>query len=139
MSLVRIALAIALVGYWGMGLKGVYWSLLITSLGFGVVLTIRELRRGSLRIDWKKCLAIVNFGLPFVPTGLLFFFLLNADRFFLLRSLGASEVGLYALGAKLAERWVVGKRIRDVAAAPDGTLWLLEDNANAALIHVTPK
>jgi glucose/arabinose dehydrogenase len=42
-------------------------------------------------------------------------------------------------GAKLAERWVVGKRIRDVAEAPDGTLWLLEDNANGALIHVTPK
>jgi len=42
-------------------------------------------------------------------------------------------------GAKLAERWSVGKRIRDVAEAPDGTLWLLEDNANGALIHVTPK
>jgi O-antigen/teichoic acid export membrane protein len=80
----------------------VYWSLLITSLGFGAVLTVRELRRVSLGIDWHKCLAIVNFGLPFVPTGLLFFCLLNADRFFLLRSLGASEVGVYALGAKLA-------------------------------------
>ena len=42
-------------------------------------------------------------------------------------------------GAKLAERWAVGKRIRDVAEAPDGSLWLLEDAAPGALIHVTPK
>lgn len=41
-------------------------------------------------------------------------------------------------GAKAAERWDVGKRIRDVAQAPDGTLWLLEDANPGALIHVTP-
>ena len=42
-------------------------------------------------------------------------------------------------GAKMAERWAVGKRIRDVAEAPDGSLWLLEDANPGALIHVTPK
>jgi aldose sugar dehydrogenase len=42
-------------------------------------------------------------------------------------------------GAKPAERWDVGKRIRDIAQAPDGTLWLLEDANPGALIHVTPK
>ena len=42
-------------------------------------------------------------------------------------------------GAKLAERWNVGKRIRDVAQAPDGSLWMVEDANPGALIHVTPK
>ena len=42
-------------------------------------------------------------------------------------------------GAKAAERWDIGKRVRDVAEAPDGTLWLLEDANPGALIHVTPK
>jgi glucose/arabinose dehydrogenase len=42
-------------------------------------------------------------------------------------------------GAKMAERWDMGKRIRDVEEAPDGSLWLLEDSAEGALIHVTPK
>jgi glucose/arabinose dehydrogenase len=42
-------------------------------------------------------------------------------------------------GAKAVERWDLGKRIRDVAQAPDGTLWLLEDANPGALIHVTPK
>jgi len=42
-------------------------------------------------------------------------------------------------GAKMAERWAIGKRVRDVAEAPDGSLWLLEDANPGALIHVTPK
>lgn len=42
-------------------------------------------------------------------------------------------------GAKTAERWDIGKRVRDVTEAPDGTLWLLEDANPGALIHVTPK
>jgi len=41
-------------------------------------------------------------------------------------------------GAKTAERWDVGKRIRDVEQAPDGSLWMLEDANPGALIHVTP-
>ena len=41
-------------------------------------------------------------------------------------------------GAKVAERWNVGKRIRDVEQGPDGTLWMLEDANPGALIHVTP-
>ena len=42
-------------------------------------------------------------------------------------------------GAKPAERWDVGKRIRDVEQGPDGSLWLLEDANPGALIHLTPK
>lgn len=42
-------------------------------------------------------------------------------------------------GAKTAERWEVGKRIRCVEQAPDGTLWMIEDANPGALIHVTPK
>jgi glucose/arabinose dehydrogenase len=42
-------------------------------------------------------------------------------------------------GAKMAERWAMGKRIRDVAEGPDGSLWMLEDANPGALIHVTPK
>jgi aldose sugar dehydrogenase len=40
--------------------------------------------------------------------------------------------------AKMAERWKVGKRVRDVEEGPDGSLWMLEDANPGALIHVTP-
>ena len=42
-------------------------------------------------------------------------------------------------GAKMAERWNLGKRIRDVEEGPDGSLWMLEDSSTGALIHITPK
>ncbi len=41
-------------------------------------------------------------------------------------------------GAKTAERYDIGKRIRDVEQGPDGSLWMLEDANPGALIHVTP-
>jgi glucose/arabinose dehydrogenase len=42
-------------------------------------------------------------------------------------------------GATPAERWSVGKRIRDVEVAPDGAVWLIEDANPGALMRVTPK
>jgi glucose/arabinose dehydrogenase len=42
-------------------------------------------------------------------------------------------------GATPAERWEVGKRIRDVAVAPDGAVWLVEDARPGALIRITPR
>jgi len=42
-------------------------------------------------------------------------------------------------GAKPGERWNIGKRVRDVEEAPDGSLWMVEDANPGELIHVTPK
>jgi glucose/arabinose dehydrogenase len=42
-------------------------------------------------------------------------------------------------GAKPAERWDVGHRIRDVEVGPDGALWMLEDSKTGGLFRVTPK
>ena len=42
-------------------------------------------------------------------------------------------------GAKPAERWEVGHRIRDVEVAPDGALWMLEDAKLGGVFRVTPK
>lgn len=42
-------------------------------------------------------------------------------------------------GAKTAERWDVGHRLRDIEEDSDGSLWMLEDSNPGALIHVTPQ
>jgi len=42
-------------------------------------------------------------------------------------------------GATPAERWNVGKRLRDVEVAADGALWVLEDSPTGGLYRVTPK
>jgi glucose/arabinose dehydrogenase len=41
--------------------------------------------------------------------------------------------------AKPAERWNIGFRVRDVEVAPDGALWLLDDNSKGGLYRVTAK
>ncbi|HEY7095183.1 MAG TPA: PQQ-dependent sugar dehydrogenase [Terriglobales bacterium] len=41
-------------------------------------------------------------------------------------------------GAQAAERWNLGKRLRDIEEGPDGSLWILEDSSPGALIRATP-
>ncbi|MBL0170356.1 MAG: PQQ-dependent sugar dehydrogenase [Gemmatimonadaceae bacterium] len=42
-------------------------------------------------------------------------------------------------GAAPAERWAVGHQIRDVAIAPDGAVWVIENTPTGGLFRVTPK
>ena len=42
-------------------------------------------------------------------------------------------------GAKVVQRWDVGKRVRDIEEAPDGSLWMLEDAQPGGMFHLTPK
>lgn len=42
-------------------------------------------------------------------------------------------------GARQADRWTLGHRIRDVAVAPDGAVWLIEDESNGGLVRLTPR
>jgi glucose/arabinose dehydrogenase len=42
-------------------------------------------------------------------------------------------------GAQAVERWDIGFRVRDVAEAPDGSLWMIEDAKPGRLFHLTPK
>ena len=42
-------------------------------------------------------------------------------------------------GATAAERWSVGRRVRDVEVAPDGAIWIAEDADPGGLYRVTPK
>ncbi|MEO8747306.1 MAG: PQQ-dependent sugar dehydrogenase [Rhodanobacter sp.] len=42
-------------------------------------------------------------------------------------------------GAAVANRWDVGKRVRDIEEAPDGSLWMVEDASPGGLFRLTPK
>ncbi|HZH04591.1 MAG TPA: PQQ-dependent sugar dehydrogenase, partial [Myxococcaceae bacterium] len=41
-------------------------------------------------------------------------------------------------GAREAQRFDMGKRIREVEQGPDGAIWVLEDGADARLLKLTP-
>jgi glucose/arabinose dehydrogenase len=42
-------------------------------------------------------------------------------------------------GATPTDRWSVGFRVRDIAVAPDGAVWLIEDADPGRLVRMTPK
>eukprot|EP01037_Dinobryon_pediforme_P027572 gene27572-30510_t len=47
------------------------------------------------------------------------------------------RVAITGDSAKVADQWDMGARIRDVAQAPDGAIWLLQDDGK--LVRLTPK
>jgi O-antigen/teichoic acid export membrane protein len=117
---VRVSLAVLLVAVFGWGLWGALTALGITFMFFGAVLTLRELRLGSLKVNWKKFREITRFSLPFIPTGLLFFVFSNAGRFFLIKFHGVAALGLFALGHRIAST------VDTVSAAPIRRVWCSE-------------
>lgn len=42
-------------------------------------------------------------------------------------------------GAKTAERWDIGFRVRDAEVAPDGAIWMIEDAKPGRVVRLTPK
>ena len=49
------------------------------------------------------------------------------------------RIEVHGATATPAEHWEVGFRARDVAQAPDGALWLIEDDPEGGLYRLTPK
>ncbi len=79
------------------------------------------------------------------PAGLVFY---NADLFKdwkgsaligALAGTGLVRIGFDAKGgATQVDRWDLGQRIRDVAVAPDGAVWIIEDDSEGRLLRLTP-
>lgn len=49
------------------------------------------------------------------------------------------RIEVHGATATPAEHWTVGFRVRDVEQAPDGALWLIEDDQAGGLYRLTPK
>jgi glucose/arabinose dehydrogenase len=49
------------------------------------------------------------------------------------------RITLSGTTAKKADQWNMNMRIRDIAQAPDGAIWLIQDGDNGQLMRLTPK
>ncbi|TPG38011.1 PQQ-dependent sugar dehydrogenase [Sphingomonas koreensis] len=49
------------------------------------------------------------------------------------------RIELSGATAKKADEWKVDLRIRDIAQAPDGAIWMIQDGDNGQLMRLTPK
>ena len=62
-----------------------------------------------------------------------------ARRLPLILARALHRIEVHGAAATPAEHWTVGFRVRDVAQAPDGALWLIEDSHEGSLYRLTPK
>jgi O-antigen/teichoic acid export membrane protein len=99
--LTRVGLCVLLVAGLGWGARGVLTASLVTAAAWAAVLAGRELSRGGTRVDLAGAREMLGFALPLLLCGVGFFVMNSGDRFFLIRSAGPRQVGVYALGYKL--------------------------------------
>ena len=98
----RMILVIGAVTWLGLGVWGVLAASAVTFGLFGVALIGREAYQGFPTPNLGIARQVIRFALPLLPAGLMGLALAGADRYFLVTYSGAAEVGLYALGAKIA-------------------------------------
>jgi len=108
MAISRMVLCIYFVAGLEWGIWGVLYAQAMVTIVFGILLTYRELRLGSIYPDTSKWREILLFCLPLVPNGIFAFVVAASGRVSLLHcgpyegeaaALGA--VGLYALASRL--------------------------------------
>lgn len=103
MFLVRVTLTIVAVSGLGWGVWGVLGATAFTSALAGLLLTWHEFHIGTWHPNLRLIPEVVRYALPFLPAGLFTFLILYSDRFLLLKWAGQEQLGLYSLGARLAE------------------------------------
>jgi O-antigen/teichoic acid export membrane protein len=103
-SLARLVASLTLNVYFivvhRLGVLGILYSNLLSSLALAVVLTVITLREVGFGFSRAKLGAMVRYGLPLIPVSIGMFVLNFSDRFFLQHYASLTEVGIYALGYK---------------------------------------
>ena len=92
---------VAVVGF-RQGVLGVLYANLLTNAVFGLATSTTVLFRVPRRVVPLKLKEMLKYGLPLVPWGLNMYVLTFSDRFFLRHFGNLGEVGVYALGYKMA-------------------------------------
>jgi len=82
------------------GLEGLVTANLLMSVLSGLLFLWVLGKDLRLRLAWPILKRMLRFGLPLVPFQLASIVLTSSDRYFLQRSAGAAEVGVYSLGYK---------------------------------------
>ena len=116
-SLIAISLNIYFVAITKIGIKGILYSTMITSMLLSSYLTITILKRSGLRFKTSKLKEMLKYGIPFVPAGIMAFILNWSDRYILRFYCDIETIGLYALGYKM------GMIILFLIATPFELIW----------------
>jgi O-antigen/teichoic acid export membrane protein len=99
----RVLLIAVFVCLFRWGIQGILMATLLSCGMFAVGLAIWEVRRSGLHVQARVVRDMFLFALPFLPGGLCGFVIGSGDQFLMARYASIWDVGLYALGYKLAQ------------------------------------
>jgi O-antigen/teichoic acid export membrane protein len=116
-SVIQLVMVVVLLGFLGMDLTGVFVATLISNTLTGGWLVWTMLKVTGVSFVPAAARDLLRFGLPLVVTQVASFFTTFADRYFLQKSFGEAEVGLYALG------YTFGFLLMQVGYTPFSHVW----------------
>lgn len=100
--IVSVALTVLFTVRFSWGLEGIYYAQIIGIVVYFIVLSKFIYRNLELKFEWPELRKMIQFRFPFLlPIIALNLFNFN-DRYILANAMGTEEVGVYSLGAKLA-------------------------------------
>jgi O-antigen/teichoic acid export membrane protein len=100
-------------GVWGVVISG-----LLNAVVWSVVLGVMVRLKYGIYFDKGWLASVLRYGVPLVPAGLSQFVLHYSDRFFLVRYVSESEVGLYSLAYRFGMLVIVLYKIISLAWNP---------------------
>jgi len=130
--LVTIPATVLLVVVAGWGAEAILMGTFATTLPFLAQRFWAERRRISLWPDFALLKRMLRFGLPTMPSEVTLYALNFADRIIILRLLGLSEAGVYALAIKFANGMQVLARGFQLAFPPLAYAIVDDDEARGA-------
>jgi O-antigen/teichoic acid export membrane protein len=99
---IAVSLNIYLILFLKMGVLGVLYSSLVTSIIFFVFFNAYTLIRTGLHFNKNDAKEILRFSLPLLPGYVAMFIRSNADRIILRSCLGLAEIGIYSMVMKFS-------------------------------------
>jgi O-antigen/teichoic acid export membrane protein len=116
-TVIAVCLNIYFIAIAQLGIKGILYSTLITSMLLATYLAVQILKESGLKFRVSRLKEMLKYSMPFVPNGILAFILNWSDRYILRIYCDMETIGLYALGYKM------GMIIVFLIASPFNLIW----------------
>ncbi len=96
-----VSLNILFIAYLDYGIKGIFYSSMITRMLIGIPLATYVLRKVGIGFRWSLAKEMLAFSAPLIPSSIASTAVAYSDRYFLKYFLTLADIGIYGLGRKI--------------------------------------
>ena len=100
--LLSVVLSLAFVVHFELGVFGIFLGMTLGQTAFALLSIYFARESYALLFDWKSLKLMLGYSLPLMPATLAFYATLYVDRYAINDLRGLEDLGIYAIGARLA-------------------------------------